>query len=113
MNGKAISPCPCSSFQRKNRPVLTAGYEWKFGRTSALSSFPRFFNRLFDKLIDDFCFVMEICGSACPVNRISWISMRKREKRESEAAGSSILSVMLFALFSLLSIFCGKPKTTG
>ena len=113
MNEKVSSPCPCSSFQRKNRPVLTAGYDWKFGRTSALSSFPGIFNGLFDKLIDDFCFAMEICGSACPACRISWISMRKREKRESEAAGSSVLPVMLFALFSLLSIFCGKPKTTG
>ena len=100
MNGKASSPCPCRSFRRKNRPVLTAGYDWKFGRTSALSSFPGIFSGLFDKLIDDFCFAMEIYGSAC---RISWISMRKREKRESEAAGNSILSVMLFALRCCLS----------
>ena len=110
MNEKVSSPCPCSSFRRKNRPVLTAGYDWKFGRTSALSSFPGIFNGLFDKLIDDFCFAMEIYGSACPVSRISWISMRKREKRESEAAGSSVLPVMLFALLSLTSTFHRKSN---
>ena len=59
----------------------------------------------FDEPIDHFCFAMEICGSACPVSRISWISMRKRDKRESEAAGSSVLSVMLFVLLSLTSTF--------
>ena len=110
MNGKASSSCPCSSFQHKNRPVLTAGYDWKFGRTSALSSFPGIFNGLFDKLIDHFCFAMESCGSACPACRISWISMRKRKKRESEAAGNSILSVMLFALLSLTSPFHRKSN---
>ena len=108
MNGKASPALLLFPAQKSSR--THPGYDWKFGRTSALSSFPRFSNGLFDKLIDHFCFAMEICGSACPVSRISWISIGKREKRESDASGGSVLSVMLFVLLSLTSTFHRKSN---